>query len=680
VDIEERPSVCTLDCPDTCSLTVTVEAEQIVKVRGSDSMPFTDGVICNKVAQGMAEFVHGPLRLLHPLRRTGPKGSGQFERISWDAALDEIYARTRAVIDRWGPQAVVPLNYAGPHGMLSGDSMSSRFFHKLGASLVYRRSLCGGVRSEAWAGTYGAVPGCPPEFAEHAQLNVVWGNNATVANLHLVRAVRRAMRKGGRLVVVDPLRTKIAAQADMHVALRPGTDTLLAWSLAAELERAGAFDTAFIAAHVLGADEFMARAREWPAARAAEACGVPEEQILTLARWMAEADPLVLAPGNGLERGRNGGSGIRAAIALPALLGKLGKRSGIALGAGNAFPKTMARLQRPDLVPPGTRTLNLIDFGRHLETDDLDPPLRAVFIYNHNPIVVHPDQNRMRRGLARDEIFTVGIDVTMTESMAYCDIVLPAATSFECDDLYAAYGHHWLQRAEPVIAPQGESLPNTEIFRRLAARFGFDDPCFKASDAELMDEAVDPDDPRLGGMRPSRIPTSQAQRMSGPDGAQMVLFQNMFPATPSGKVELVSDTLAQRWGEAARIADWRGPDDTLPLMLISPASDQRISSTLGGLDGSLRPPKLLMHPTDAAARGLRSGAEVRLWNDRGEVILPLSVTDAVRPGVVSSEKGAWLSTSRTGQTISALVSADMRTDLADAACFNDTAVDVAALG
>ena len=197
------------------------------------------------------------------------------------------------------------------------------------------------------------------------------------------------------------------------------------------------------------------------------------------------------------------------------MLGKLGNGSGIALGAGNAFPKTVARLQRPDLAPPDTRTLNLLDFGRHLERDDLDPPLRAVFIYNHNPIVVHPDQNRMRRGLARDDMFTVGIDVTMTESMAYCDIVLPAATSFECADLYASYGHHWLQRAEPVIAPLGESLPNTEIFRRLAARFGFDDPCFKTSDAELMDEAVDADDPRLGGVRPSRIPTSRAHAMIG---------------------------------------------------------------------------------------------------------------------------------------------------------------------
>ena len=346
----ERASVCTFDCPDTCSLNVTVEAGRITRVRGSDAAPVTAGVICNKVAQDMAAFVHGPQRLLHPLRRTGPKGSGQFAPISWDAALDEIHARVSTVIERWGPQAVMPLNYAGPHGFLAGDSMSLRFLHKLGATQLYRRSLCGGVRSEAWSGTYGAVPGCPPEFAEHARLNVVWGNNATVTNVHVVRAVRQAKRRGGKLVVVDPLRTKIAEQADLHLALLPGTDTLLAWSVAAELERMGESDTAFIAEHVLGAEEFMAQAREWPAERAAPACGLRASQIVTFAQWLAAADPLVFAPGNGLERGRNGGSGIRALIALPALLGKLGKGNGIILGASNAFPKTPARLQRPDLA------------------------------------------------------------------------------------------------------------------------------------------------------------------------------------------------------------------------------------------------------------------------------------------------------------------------------------------
>ncbi len=538
MSLEERPSVCTFDCPDTCSLTVTVEEERIVKVRGSHALPFTDGVICNKVARDMPGFVHGPGRLLHPLRRSGPKGSGAFTRITWQQALDEIHQRVSAVIDRCGPQAVAPLNYAGPHGMLSDDSMSLRFLHRLGASHLYRRSLCGGVRSEAWAGTYGAAAGAPPELAEDADLIMVWGNNATVANLHLVSCVRRALRKGATLVVVDPLRTTIAAQAGMHVALMPGSDVVLAFALAAELERMGALDQAFIAANVLGFEPFMARAREWTLPRAAEVCGVPEATIQRLARMMAEAKRLVLAPGNGLERGRNGGSGIRAAIALPALLGKLGGGSGIVLGAGNAFRKTAARLQRPDLAPQGTRTLNLIEMGRHLATDDLDPPLRAVFIYNHNPIVVHPDQNLMRRGLAREDIFFVGIEVAMTESMAQCDVVLPAATHFECDDIYASYGHQWLQRARPVVAPQGESQPNTEIFRRLAARFGFTDPCFADDDAALIDQAIDAEDARLNGVRPSAIALDAAVPMIAPDGRAMTLFDNVRPATPSGRIEL----------------------------------------------------------------------------------------------------------------------------------------------
>jgi len=675
--VEERASVCTFDCPDTCSLDVGVDDGRVVKVRGTNALPYTAKVICNKVARDMGAFVHGPQRLLYPLRRVGPKGSGQFERTSWEEALDEIYDRVGDVISRWGPEAVMPLNYAGPHGLLAYDSMSLRFFHRLGATQLYRRALCGGVRSEAWAGTYGTAPGCPPEFAEHAELNVVWGNNATVTNLHLVRAVRRAKRAGGKLVVVDPLRTKIAEQADLYLPLLPGTDVLLAWSLATELERFGALDKSFIAAHVLGFEEFMVRAREWPAARAAAACGLQESQILTLARWLAEADPLVLAPGNGLERGRNGGSGIRAAIALPALLGKLGNRSGIVLGAGNAFPKTPAKLQRPDLLPAGTRTLNINDIGRHLAEDDIAPPLRALFIYNHNPIVVHPDQNRMRRGLARADVFAVGIEVAMTESMSHCDVVLPAATHFEYADLYASYGHHWLQRAEPVIPPLGESLPNTEIFRRLAARFGFSEPCFEATDAELMDDAVDPADPRLDGVRPSEIPIRRALQMTGADGRPLVLFDNVFPGTPSGKIELKSEALAARWGQAALLPDWREREASHSLMLISPASDRRISSTLGDLAGSRETPPLLMNPEDAAQRSLGHGSDVKVWNERGEVILRLAVTDAVRPGVVASEKGAWLMTSRTGQTISALVSADLKADLAEGACFNDTPVEVA---
>ncbi len=674
----EHASVCTLDCPDTCSLTVTVARGRIVKVRGSEALPYTAGVICNKVAHHTAEFVHGAARLLHPLRRVGPRAEARFERISWAEALDEIHARVGDAIARHGAEAVLPLSYAGPHGMLSCDSMSLRFFHRLGATQLYRRALCGGVRTEAWTGTYGPVPGIGPEAAGQAKLNLLWGNNATVTNLHLVRQVAKARRQGGRLAVVDPLRTKIAEQADLHLKLRPGTDVLLGFALAVELRDIGAHDAGFIARHVHGYDDYMAAAGAWPVARAAEACGLEPEDIRTLARWMAEAEPLVMAPGNGLERGRNGGAGIRAAIALPALLGRLDARSGIVLGAGFAFPKTPAKLTRPDLLPGATRTVNILDVGRHLERDDLDPPVRAVVIYNHNPVVVHPDQARMLRGLAREEIFTCGIETQMTESMAFCDVVLPAATQFEVHDLYAAYGQHWLQRAEPVIPPEGESLPNTEIFRRLAARFGFDESCFRDDDPALMDQAVDGADPRLGGVAPSALPTGQALRMSAPDGRPLALFDTVMPATPSGKVELASATLAARWGEGARLPAFRPAAEAgFPLTLISPASDRRISSTLLGA-APAEVPALLMHPADAAPRRLADGARVRVFNERGAVVLPLRITDAVAMGTVASEKGAWLAGSPTGLTISALVSADDRADLSEGACYNDTRVEVAA--
>ena len=303
-------------------------------------------------------------------------------------------------------------------------------------------------------------------------------------------------------------------------------------------------------------------------------------------------------------------------------------------------------------------------------------PLRALFIYNHNPIVVHPDQNRMKRALAREDVFLVGIEIAMTESMQQCDIVLPAATHFECDDLYAAYGHHWLQRAEPVIPPPGEALPNTEIFRKLAARFGFTEDCFAASDRELIDDAVDGADARMRGTRPSEI--REALRMADTEGRPLALFDNVMPATPSGKVELASDVLAKRWGAAARLPAFRPRQDDHPLSLISPASDARISSTLLGAGGAAHEmPDLLMHPDDAQARGLADGGLVRVFNALGTVVLRLRVSDAVARGVVASEKGAWLATSPTGQTISALVSADACADLAEGACYNDTGVEVA---
>ena len=512
----EHPSVCPLDCPDTCSLTVTVEDERIVSIKGSRANPYTAGVLCAKVPEAYPGFVHGDGRLKTPLRRTGAKGEGRFERISWAQALDIIHERFTAVIAAHGPQAILPLNYAGPHGMLAGGSMDLRFFHRLGASLLDRRPLCGGIRTEAWVGTFGPTPGIRPEQAEHSKLIVAWGSNVTWSNLHVVPIINRARRAGAKLVIVDTRRTKIAEQADLHLAIRPGTDVILAWAMAADLERQGGLDREFIARHVDGFEDYMALARRYTLADAARICGVEERLVQQFAEWYRTISPAVITVGNGLERNKNGGSGIRAVFALPALAGKFGvPGGGLINGAGFAFPKTPARLARPDFVPAGTRLINIIDVGRHLNDPTMSPPLKALFIYNHNPLVVHPEQNVLRRGLEREDLFVVGSDVVMTDSLAYADVVLPACSHFEHADLFAAYGTHWLQRADRVIPPQGEALPNTEIFRRLAARFGYDDPAFRASDGELMDDALDGADPRMGGKRPSAIPLDRAHADDG---------------------------------------------------------------------------------------------------------------------------------------------------------------------
>ncbi len=447
-------------------------------------------------------------------------------------------------------------------------------------------------------------------------------------------------------------------------------------SLATELERIGGLDRAFIEQHVLGCDSYMEQARRYPPAKAAALCGIAADDIRTLARWYRDATPAAIAWGNGLERNQNGGSAIRTICALPALAGKFGvPGGGLVAAAGNAFPKTPEHLTRPDIGPADTRTLNILDVPRLVLDETTKPPIKTLFIYNHNPLIVHPNQNRMRQALAREDLFTVGIEVAMTDSMAYADVILPACTHFEHADLFAAYGQQFLQRAEPAIPRVGESLPNTEIFRRLAARFGFTEAALQDDDQTLIDAAVDASDARLLGLLPHALPTDQALPMQF-NGGDAVLYRNVFPQTASGKIELLSEQLGQRRG--CSLPGYRPVLSDYPLALISPASDQRISSTFGGLPASDAAPVLDMHPVDALARGLSNGSPVRVWNDQGEVHLRLRLTESVRPGVVSSEKGAWLRTSDNGQTISALAP-NHKADLAEGACFNDARVEVATL-
>lgn len=671
--LNEFSSVCTLDCPDTCSLTVTVEDGKIQKVRGSTANPLTAGVVCNKVARYYPEFVHGGGRLTHPLRRVGAKGTSQFERISWEEALDEIYTQFSKIIDAHGPQAIAPLNYAGPHGMLAGGSMDLRFFHRLGASLLDRSPMCGGIKNTAFKGTFGAMPAVQMEQCVHAKLIVVWGNNVTYSNLHLAPIIKKAKAAGAKLVVVDPKRIKIADQADMYLPVKPGTDIILAFAIAQELKKIGAFDHKFIEDHVLGADEFMANAEQYSLQESAEICGISEDDIKAFAKLYKDSNPAIIACGNGLERNQNGGNGLRAIYALPSLCNKYGAQGGgLVGGASNLFPKTSAKLSRADLVPEGTRKLNILDIGKHLTEDDLDVPLKGIFIYNHNPVIVSTDQNRMKKGLGREDIFVVGCDVTMTDSMRYADIVLPAATHFEHDDIYCAYGQPYLQRAAAVIKPVGEALPNTEVFRRLAARFGFNEDLFLATDKQLMDEALDGDDPRLNGYRPSEIPLGSALSMEAGRG-EVVLFKNSFPATPSGKIELRSAILDEQFGQA--VPNYRKLQSEYPLTLITPSSNKMITSTFGGLPANRAAPALEMHPDDASARGLIEGEEVHIYNDLGDVYLPLTITDAVRPGVVCSPKGSWFSSTRNNQTVSALAPSN-KADLCDGACYNDCRVEI----
>ncbi len=669
------PSVCPLDCPDTCSLNVRVKDGQVLEVKGSHANPYTDGVICNKVARYYPDFVHGPGRLSTPLRRSGPRGSGSYEAITWDEALGLVVDGFKRAIAQGGPEAVLPFNYAGPHGELGGGSMDRRFFNKMGATQLDRGPLCGGVRGEAYSSLFGAAPGMPPEQAEHADLVVVWGNNVTVSNLHLTRIIKRARAKGAVLVVVDPKRIKIAQQADVFVQIKPGTDVVLAMGLAAELERRGALDETFIAAWTTGFDAYMAQARQYSAAVVQDCCGISAEQFEALVTLYAEKKTIATSVGNGIERGRSGGSGLRAAMALMALTGNHGRLgAGVVAKSNVGSPKTTDKLQRSDLLPAGTRVFNIVDVAAKLLDESLDVPVRAVMIYNHNPVATHPDQQNMINALSREDLFVVGCDVVMNDSMQFCDVILPASSHFEFDDIYGAYGQNYIQRAAPVIPCVGESLPNTEIFRRLAQRFGYDDVCFKATDEQLMDDAFDGDHAFFGGVRPSEIPLTSSIEMTAPAGEQMVMCGTVSPATKSGKIELFSADLEARYGYG--VPRYEAVPQELPLTLITPSSTKRTNATFGGHPASTGLEVLEMHPDDAAARGLSDGDKVVVWNNQARVSLALKVNDSTRAGVIYSPKGTWRASSDTGLTANALIPVGIRTDIGDGACYNETFVEV----
>jgi anaerobic selenocysteine-containing dehydrogenase len=661
-------SVCPLDCPDTCSLEVTVDAGRITKVDGSRRNPYTDGYICAKVRR-FPERVYSPLRVLYPQKRVGAKGEGHFERIGWDEAIDTVATNFKRIIAAHGPAAILPHHYGGSNGLFSEEGADSRFFNRLGASELLK-TICAAPTGTASRAMYGTMSGVPPEDYALAKCIVLWGVNPGATSIHLNRYVKEARRRGVFVAVIDPRRTKIAAAASLHLQPIPGTDVVLALAIAGELFRSQRVDRRFIAAHVNGAAAVEAAAAEYPLARAADVCGVAEGDILKLADAYASSSPAVIRCGWGVERNRNGGNAVRAILSLPAIAGKFGVRGGgYTMSLSRACPINATALARPDLRREPPRQINMTQLARVL-TEPQTPPIAALFVYNSNPVAMNPDQNRLIRGLRREDLFTVVHDQVLTDTALFADLLLPATTFFEQRDLHRSYGHHFLQYSEAVIEPVGESINNVELFARLARAMGFHEPEVAPGEDGLMEDAFDCDRSRFSGAGPADLRSERIARIRFDGGDALIQFGTDFPTTASRKAELAPPQLGA-------IAYRPPPDAKYPLILLSPATEKTINSTLG--EFNLLSPKLCMHPADAGARGIRSGDIVRAYNDLGEVHVPVQVADSIRAGVVSLPKGMWFDTSRNRSTVTALVPDDL-TDLGDGACFNDARVEVARIG
>jgi len=656
-------TACPLDCPDACSLAVSVERGRIAKIDHSPRHAGTGGFICNKVRR-FDRRVYGEERLLHPGSRRGAKGEARFERITWDQALDTVAGRMRTIREEFGAEAVLPLSYGGSNGLLSQDTNDARLFRAFGASRL-ARNVCAAPTTAVTDALYGRMPGVAYEDYRHARLVVIWGANPSTSGFHLVPHVRQAARNGAAVVVIDPRRTPLARQADVHLAVRPGTDVAVALAIHRFLFEHGFADEAFLAERTRHADELRRRASEWTFERAAAVAEVDAGLLEQVAELYAETSPAVIRCGWGLERNRNGGNAALAVLALPAVGGKFGVRGGgFSMSSSRAMP-----LSEEDWIgipEPGTRRINMNRLGRALTCCD-DPPVKMLFVYNCNPLATMPAQNRVLAGLRRDDLFTVVFDQVLTDTARWADVVLPATTFLEQYDLALGYGHGAVQLVQPVIEPAGESRPNVEVFAELAARLGvaIDEPLQCDAGALMHVAGALPDD---AGDELLRRGVTRGAAPAAP-----VQFGDVFPRTPDGRVDLLPAALER----SAPLGLYRfRPEpapDRHPLALISPASDRTTNSTLGEL--RTRQARLRIHPRDAAARDLSTGDAARVFNDEGEIHCAVAVDPDVKPGVVSLPKGLWRRDTMNGRTANALVSDDL-TDLGDGACFNDARVEV----
>jgi anaerobic selenocysteine-containing dehydrogenase len=678
--------VCPHDCPDTCVMTVTVDGDRAVSIGGDPDHRFTQGFLCAKVNRYL-ERVYSPDRLLHPLRRVGPKGSGRFERISWDDALDLVANRFREVVAAHGAQAILPYSYAGNMGLLSYGSMDRRFFGALGASLL-DRTICASAGAAGYKATVGKSVGADPEAVVNARLIVAWGANIVSSNVHLWPFIEEARRHGAKLVTVDPYRSRTAEKSDQHLALLPGSDGALALAMMHVLFRDGLEDADYLARYTVGAEALRKRVEEWTPGRAAGITGLDPEEIEAFAREYGRTRPSLLRINYGLNRHAGAGMAVRTISCLPAVVGAWRDAGGgILLSTSATYPVNTAGLERPDLVPPGTRTLNMSEIGRILNDRDLAPPVKAIFVYNSNPVAVAPEQESVRRGFGRDDLFVVVHDLFQTDTADFADVVLPATTTLEHYDIHKAYGHLYLTLSRPAIPPVGESRANTEVFRLLAARMGLDrvHACLRDSDEDMARQAMLWDHPRMSGITFERLEREGSVRLEVGDPFRP-FAEGGFP-TPSGKCELFSEALAAQGHDP--LPTYVPPRESVqsapevarryPLAFISPPAHHFLNSTFSSQPAFVRregEPFLTIHPEDAASRGVLDGQMVRAFNDRGSFLAKAHVSDAARVGVVVGLSIWWAKMCPGGRNANA-VTGQWLTDMGGGASFYDVLVEVA---
>ena len=685
-------AACPHDCPDGCAVLITVEDGRATKIEGDPEHPVTRGFLCGKVAKYL-ERVYSPDRVLYPMRRIAAKGThgdGAFQRISWDEAFDEIVARLKQISEDFGPEAILPYSYGGNIAVLNGASMDMRFFHRLGASQLHR-SICSQAGGDAIISIYGRKIGTEPEQFRHSKYIIAWGANIHGTNIHLWPFIEEARRNGAKLVVIDPYRTRTAAIADWHIPINPGTDVALALGMMHIIIREGWHDADYIARYAEGFDELQKRLPEYTPERVSQWTGISAEDIERLAREYATTRPAVIRVNYGIQRAQNGGAATRAVCMLPVITGSWKEvGGGLQLSTSGGFQLDRAAMERGDLMHKSplngpSRTVNMVQLGGALTELD-DPPIKALVVYNSNPAAVCPEQHLVRRGLQRDDLFTVVHEQFFTDTTDYADIVLPATTFFEHKDLVQAYGHYYLQVSHQAIEPLGECKSNVDFFRELALRMGFEDECFRERVDAMIDAALASGVPQLEGITRERLESDPHVRLKLDEAADhrpWLPFAKGFP-TPGGKARLYDASLIPYGMDP--VASFVPPKESrhtaaakrYPLELLARKADNFLNSTFVNLPGhqKMEPHQheLEIATEDARRRGIADGDRVRVFNDRGEIFLRARVDGSVRPGVVGARLG-WAKLSDHGLNINVLTSARL-TDLGGGATFYSTLVEV----